>query len=30
LRPIVTDTDLWLAAQQSEALKQFLDGLPAV
>lgn len=29
LRPITTATDLWLAAQQSEALKDFLDRLKA-
>lgn len=29
LRPIATATDLWLASQQSEALKDFLDRLKA-
>ena len=30
LRPIATATDLWLAARQSEALKDFLNRLKAV
>jgi hypothetical protein len=29
LRPIINATDLWLAAQQSEALKDFLNHLKA-